>query len=95
MRWTCARCEACCSVTRLAHVTWGAWCLGPPWRPRHRALAACKQARASPLTRLKGLLRSQGVRLTRLSKFPEQLDALRLGDGSPLPSGLRRRVLRV
>jgi transposase len=30
-----------------------------------------------------------------LSKLPEQLDALRLWDGSPVPPGLRRRVLRV
>jgi transposase len=37
----------------------------------------------------------QGVRLASLSKLPEQLEALRLWDGSPLPSGLRRRVLRV
>jgi transposase len=41
------------------------------------------------------LLSSQGIRLTSLSKFPEQLDALRLWDGSPIPSGLRRRLLRV
>ena len=27
--------------------------------------------------------------------MPEQLDALRLWDGSPIPPGLRRRVLRV
>jgi transposase len=30
-----------------------------------------------------------------LTKLPEQLDALRLWDGSPIPPGLRRRVLRV
>jgi hypothetical protein len=30
-----------------------------------------------------------------VSKLPEQLDALRLWDGLPLPSGLRRRLLRV
>jgi transposase len=30
-----------------------------------------------------------------LSKLPEQLDAMRLWDGSPLPPGLRQRVLRV
>ena len=41
------------------------------------------------------MLSSQGIRLTRLSKFPEHLDALRLWDGSPIPPGLRRRVLRV
>ena len=33
--------------------------------------------------------------MTTLSQFPEQLDALRLWDGVPVPSGLRRRVLRV
>ena len=33
--------------------------------------------------------------MTSLTKLPEQLDALRLWDGSPMPPGLRRRVLRV
>jgi transposase len=60
-----------------------------------RALETLKQERASTTTRIKGLLRSQGVRLTSVNKLPEQLEALRLWDGSPLPSGLRRRVLRV
>jgi len=41
------------------------------------------------------LLSSQGIRLASLSKLPAQLDALRLWDGSPIPRGLRRRVLRV
>ncbi len=41
------------------------------------------------------MAQSQGVRLTRVSKFPEQLEALRLWDGSPIPSGLRQRLLRV
>ena len=64
-------------------------------RQLHRDLETLKQERASTTTRLKGLLSSQGVRLASLSKLPEQLEALRLWDGSPLPSGLRRRVLRV
>jgi transposase len=64
-------------------------------RHLHRALETLKQERASTTTRIKSLLSSQGVRLTSLSKLPEQLEALRLWDGSPLPSGLRRRVLRV
>jgi transposase len=64
-------------------------------RHLHRDLETLKQERASTTTRLKGLLSSQGVRLTSLSKLPEQLEALRLWDGSPLPSGLRRRMLRV
>jgi transposase len=33
--------------------------------------------------------------LTTLSRFPEQLSALRLWDGSEIPKGLRRRLLRV
>ena len=64
-------------------------------RHLHRDLETLKQERASTTTRIKGLLSSQGVRLTSLSKFPEQLEALRLWDGSPIPSGLRRRLLRV
>ena len=63
-------------------------------RPLHRALETLQQARASTTTRIQGLLRSQGIRLTSLSKFPEHLDALRRWDGSELPSGRRRRVLR-
>jgi transposase len=64
-------------------------------RPLHRDLATLKHERASTTTRIKGLLRSQGIRLTSLSQFPEQLEALRRWDGSPMPRGLRRRLLRV
>jgi transposase len=64
-------------------------------RHLHRDLATLKQERASTTTRIQGLLSSQGIWLTSLSKLPKQLEALRLWEGSPLPSGLRRRVLRV
>jgi transposase len=64
-------------------------------RHLHRDLETLKQERASTTTRIAGLLSSQGLRVTSLTKWPEQLDALRLWDGSPLPPGLRRRVLRV
>jgi transposase len=64
-------------------------------RHLHRDLETLKQERASTTTRIKGLLSSQGIRLTSLHKFPEQLAALRLWDGSEMPSGLRRRLLRV
>ena len=71
----------------------------PRWaedqRHLHRDLETVKQERASTTTRIKGLLGSQGIRLTSLSKLPAQLEALRLWDGSPIPSGLRRRVLRL
>jgi transposase len=64
-------------------------------RHLHRDLETLKQERASTTTRIKGLLSSQGVRLKSLSKLPEHLEALRLWDGSPMPPGLRRRLLRV
>jgi len=64
-------------------------------RHLHRDLETLKQERASTMTRIEGLLSSQGLRVTSLTKLPEQLEALRLWDGSPIPPGLRRRVLRV
>ncbi len=64
-------------------------------RHLHRDLETVKQERASTTARIKGLLSSQGIRLTSVNKLPEQLDALRLWDGSPIPSGLRQRLLRV
>jgi transposase len=64
-------------------------------RHLHRDLETLKQERASTMTRIQGLLRSQGIRVTSLTKLPEQLEALRLWDGSPILPGRRRRVLRV
>ena len=64
-------------------------------RHLHRDLETLKQERASTTTRLKGLRSSQGIRLTSLAKFAEPLETLRRWDGSEMPSGLRRRVLRV
>ena len=64
-------------------------------RHLHRDLETLKQERASTTTRIQGLLSSQGLRVTSLTKLPEQLETLRLWDESPVPPGLRRRVLRV
>ena len=64
-------------------------------RHLHRDLETLQRERGRTTTRIKGLRRSQGLRVTSLTNFPEQLDALRLWDGSPMPPGLRRRVLRV
>jgi transposase len=54
-----------------------------------------KQERGDTTRRIKGLLSRQGLRVENLTRLPEQLDALRLWDGSPMPPGLRQRVLRV
>jgi transposase len=64
-------------------------------RHLHRDLETLKRERGSTTTRIKGLLSSQGLQVTSLTNFPEQLDALRLWDGAPIPPGLRQRVLRV
>src|SRR5215475_2250629 len=56
-------------------------------RHLHRDLETLKQERASTTTRIQGLLSSQGLRVTSLTKLPEQLEALRLWDGSPIPPG--------
>ena len=64
-------------------------------RHLHRDLETLKREQGSTTTRIKGLLSSQGIRVTTLTKLPEQLEALRLWDGSSIPPGLRRRLLRV
>ena len=64
-------------------------------RHLHRALETLKQERARTPTRIQGLLRSQGRRVTHLPQLPAPREALRLWEGSPIPPGLRRRVLRV
>jgi transposase len=64
-------------------------------RHRPRDLATLQQERASTTPRLQGLRSRQGLRVTSVTKLPAQLEALRLGDGAPMPPGLRRRVLRV
>jgi len=64
-------------------------------RHRHRDLETLQQERARTSNRIKGLLSSQGRRLASVHKLPEQLDALRLWDGSPVPSGLGGRLRRV
>ena len=64
-------------------------------RHLHRDLETLKRERASTTTRIKGLLSTQGLQVTTLTKLPEQLEALWLWDGSPIPPGLRDRILRV
>jgi transposase len=61
-------------------------------RHRHRAFATATRDRTRVITRLKGLLASQGLVMPRRGEFQPQLEALRLWDGSPLPAGLRHRL---
>lgn len=64
-------------------------------RHLHRDLETLKQERARTTTRIKGLLSSQGRRLTRVNQLPEPLDALRLWDGSAIPRGRLRPAFRL
>ena len=64
-------------------------------RHLNRDLETLKRERASTTTRIKGLLSSQGLEVETLTNLPEQLDALRLWDGSELQPGFRQRILRV
>jgi transposase len=79
------------AVWRVGHVP-----TGEAEEQRHlpRAWETLKQERARTPPRLTGLRSGQGRRLTRLSTLPDQLEAWRRWDGSPIPRGLRRRVLR-
>lgn len=62
-------------------------------RQLHRELLTLKRERTRQINRIKGLLAGQGVRMARIGPdFLEQLEALRLWDGSPLPEGLRFRL---
>jgi transposase len=61
-------------------------------RQRHRAVATTQRDRPRVINRLKGLLASPGLVRPPRGAFPQQLASLRLGDGSPLPAGLRQRL---
>ena len=61
-------------------------------RQLHRALTTAKQDRTRVINRIKGLLAVHGLGMPVSGDFPQQLEALRLWDGSPLPAGLRHRL---
>jgi transposase len=63
-------------------------------RQLHRELSSLKRERTRHINRIKGLLVSQGVRLEIKKDFPEQVNAAKLWDDSPLPPGMQARVLR-
>ena len=61
-------------------------------RQLHRELSMLKRERTRQSNRIKGLLASVGVRMAVLTHLAEQLDQVRLWDGSPLAPGLRLRL---
>jgi transposase len=61
-------------------------------RQLHRALTTAKQDRTRVINRIQGLLAVHGLGMPASGDFPQQLEALRLWDGSPLPAGLRHRL---
>ncbi len=61
-------------------------------RHLHRELSTLKAERTRCSNRIKGLLVGQGVRIPVGADFLEQLDLVRLWDGSPILQGLRTRV---
>jgi transposase len=63
-------------------------------RHLHRELMALKRDRTRHINRIKGLLAGQGVRLKVDAELPQQLDQVRLWDGTCLPPGVRARVER-
>jgi transposase len=63
-------------------------------RQLHRELLTAKRDRTRVINRIKGLLASQGLTLPRHGDVLQQLEHLRLWDGSPVPPGLRQRLVR-
>jgi len=64
-------------------------------RHLHRELTALKQERTAHINRIKGLLAGVGVQLQpRWRRLREQLEKVRLWDGSRLPPALHCRILR-
>jgi transposase len=63
-------------------------------RHLHRQLGTLKVDRTRYVTRIKGLLVTQGVRLAVGSEFLTKLEQVRLWDGRRLPAGLGARLQR-
>jgi transposase len=63
-------------------------------RQLHRDLVALRGERTRHINRIKGLLASYGVRMRVDRGFLDRLERVRLWDGSRVPFGLRRRLVR-
>lgn len=63
-------------------------------RQLHRELMSTTRERTRVINRIRGLLAGQGVVLEELTDLPQQLDGVRLWDGSALATELRARLGR-
>jgi len=63
-------------------------------RQLHREMMALKRERTRHINRVKGLLTGQGVVMDIGVSFMEEIEAVRLWDGSGLPGRLRKRLER-
>lgn len=63
-------------------------------RQLHRTRETVQQDRTRLINRLKGLMTTQGLTLPVDARFPTRLETVQLWDGTPLPAGLRARLLR-
>jgi transposase len=63
-------------------------------RHLHRELDTLRVERTRATNRIQGLLAGQGIRLEPKKDLLEQLEAVRLYDGRPLPPGLHCRLVR-
>jgi len=61
-------------------------------RQLQRALTTAKRDRTRVINRVKGRLASHGLVMPPGGDFSQQLEHLRLWDGTPLPAGLHRRL---
>jgi transposase len=62
-------------------------------RHTHRELVRLTRERTRGVNQIKGLLAAHGIRLTTLRALPDQVLHLTQWDGSPLPTGVRERLL--
>jgi len=63
-------------------------------RQLHREMMAMKRERTRHINRVKGLLAGQGVVIEVEAGFMEEIEAVRLWDGSSLPGRLQKRLER-
>jgi transposase len=61
-------------------------------RQLHRGLTTAQRDRTRVINRLEGLLASHGLVMPPGGDFAQQLEPLRLWDGTPLPAGLHHRL---